>query len=113
MSVYNLTIMPQRSFILKPLLAILMLFMSWSVILAEDQSLDQLDRPIPSETIYNSFDEAIQLIEQRTGFKVSCSEELRTLTQTLLVKRTGDFGNAPDTTVTKFLDEIGEQLGKR
>lgn len=86
---------------------------------AADESTDPLERQIPSVWSYKSFDEAVQQIDQKTGFKVSCSDEVREYMQTLdLYIGSRHFENlrqfhasATKQAVRAFLDDICRSLG--
>ena len=100
--------MYKRAFIPRSLFVLLTMLMKCLIATAGEPS-DPLDRQIPSGMVYNSFDEAIRRIEQKTGFKVSVSKDLQTFMQTIWLKRS--FGSDKiTTTVRTFLDDSCQRL---
>jgi hypothetical protein len=86
------------------------------VMRAEDMlPADSLQRHIPAFFAYKSFDEAIQQLEQKTGFKVSCPPDVATEMQALWSKK--DFATTiqpgiadPETTVEELVGRISTDL---
>jgi hypothetical protein len=77
---------------------------------AADEASEALSRQIPGGWTYNSFDEAVQQIEQKTGFKVFCPEDLRKFMKTVWIKGAVSEDELPELTVQRFLDWMGRKL---
>lgn len=102
----------------------------WKLTEPPDPS-DPLQREVASGFFYNSFDEAVDVIEQRTGFRVTCQPDLADFMRKQWIKVSegiettldGDTlravppkdGTVPQPTITtrRFLDSIARRLNLR
>ena len=80
------------------------------IVVAADEPANPLDKEISGGWTYNSFDEAVGQIEQKTGFKVYCPKEIETFLQTIWMKGDVSTNMFRHMTARKFLDMMGGQL---
>ncbi|MGB8354374.1 MAG: hypothetical protein WCD79_10830 [Chthoniobacteraceae bacterium] len=61
---------------MKSFLPFILLLWTIAFAIGENEPTDPLKREIPDSWSYKSFDEAVHLIEKKTGFKVSCPKDI-------------------------------------
>lgn len=89
---------------------LLILWLSGLGVARPDEATDPLDRQIPGGWAFQSFDDALRQIEQKTGFKVVCPEELDAFMQTIWMKESFTGTGNPAVGVRFYLDQYCETL---